>query len=64
MKKFTIGEVFRLGLLKDHTGKPYKHKSTVSNVIAKMEYQEVKSPWGPSKLISEEQIKKHNQRWQ
>lgn len=61
MKYYTIGEIFRLGLLKNHKGEPYKHKATISKIVNNMDYKEKKSPFGPSKVVSEIQIKKYNQ---
>lgn len=60
MKYYTIGEIFRLGLLKNHEGSPYKDKATVGRVVGKLKYVEKKTPWGMSKQISDEEIEKHN----
>jgi len=60
MKHFTIGEVFRLGLLKDFSGKPYKHKATISNIVKRLKWKERKTPWGVAKTISEKQIEEWN----
>lgn len=63
MKFYTIGEIYRKGLLKNHAGEPYKHKATISKIVNGMKYKMVKSPWGPGKAVSEEEIAKFNGRW-
>jgi len=60
MKYYTIGEVFRLGLLKNYKGEPYKDKATVSRVVNKMKYITKKTPWGIAKVVSEKEISKHS----
>ncbi len=32
-QRFTVGEIVRLGLLKNHKGEPYKHKATVTKIL-------------------------------
>jgi len=62
-KYFTIGEIFRLGLLKNADGKPYAHKATVSTVIAKSGLAfEMKTRWGMAKALSMKEIKRINKR--
>lgn len=63
MKYYTIGEVFRLGLLKNHKGEAYKDKATVSRVIGKMKTGTRNTPFGIAKVISESDIDTHNKKW-
>ncbi len=62
MEYFSIGEIFRLGLLKNFDGEPYKHKSTVSKIVNKMTTKTVKTRWGIAKTLSEKQIQEYNDR--
>lgn len=61
MKHYTIGEIYRLGLLKSHEGKPYRHKATVSRIVSSLVNKEKKTPWGVAKVVSEKEIERHNQ---
>ena len=58
MKKYTLGEVFRLGLLKNYKGEPYKHKATISRLLRGAKYEIVETPWGQAKVFTEEEIQK------
>ncbi len=60
MKTYTIGEIFRLGLLKNHEGEPYRQKATVSRVVSRMKYKIVETPWGPAKAVSLSEIERQN----
>lgn len=60
IKYYTIGEIFRLGLLRSYDGTPYKHKASVSNIVNKMKTKTMDTKWGPAKVISEEQIEEYN----
>ena len=60
MKYYTIGEIFRLGLLKNHKGEPYKHKATVSTVVRGMKVVRKKTAFGLGKFVPESEIKRHN----
>jgi hypothetical protein len=62
-KTYTIGEIFRLGLLKNHKGEPYSSKATVSKELRGLPYTIGQTPHGLSKRYSEESIKKQNSRW-
>lgn len=64
MKYYTIGEVYRLGLLKNHKGQPYTAKATISRVFSKLKAKEKKTPWGMSKIVSELEIEQWNNRWE
>lgn len=63
MKEYTIGEIYREGLLKNHDGAPYKHKATISRIVNGMVYKEIDTPWGKAKVVSEKEIDQHNQQW-
>lgn len=60
---FTIGEIFRLGLLKTFDGQPYKHKASISNIVAKLSTKSLQTKWGLAKTLSEEQIEEFNNKW-
>jgi len=63
MKMYTLGEIWRRGLLKSKTGKPYTHKATVRNMVLQhMKYNRVTSKWGKSFAVSDAEIKKFNRR--
>lgn len=62
-KTYTIGEIFRLGLLKNHEGKPYAHKSTVSKIVNKLSPEDKNTAFGNAKVLSEAQIHRYNSRW-
>lgn len=62
-KNYTIGEIFRLGLLKNHEGKPYSHKSTVSKIVNKLSPASKNTVFGGAKVLSMEQICEYNDRW-
>lgn len=60
-KYYTLGEIFRLGLLRTRKGKAYKHKATVRDlVLAHLKYKRVKSKWGDAFSVSESEIKRYN----
>ena len=39
MKTYTIGEVYKEGLLKNWKGEPYKDKASVSKVVNKIKFK-------------------------
>lgn len=59
-KYYTAGEIFRLGLLKNHKGEPYKDKATVIRIISKLKFRSVKTPWGWGYSVSQEEVDKFN----
>lgn len=59
-KYHTIGEIFRLGLLKNHTGKPYKHKATISRIVSRAKFEVRNTAWGTAKMVSEKEINRLN----
>jgi len=62
MKHYTIGQIYRLGLLKNFEGRPYKHKATVSQVVNKLKFKIIKTQWGLAKVITEKQIREYNKK--
>jgi len=62
MRYYTIGEIYRLGLLKSHSGKPYMDKATVSRIVRSANYQNIDTPFGPGKRISKKEIDRINKR--
>ena len=62
MKYYTIGEIFRLKLLKNFNGIPYKHKSSISNALKGLKYKERKTAHGIAKTFSEKQIEEYNRK--
>lgn len=63
MQTYTIGEIYRLKLLKNHKGEPYANKPTVSKVLNSYPHEIVETPFGPSKIFTQATIDKLNSRW-
>lgn len=61
MTTYTIGEIVRLGLLKNHKGEPYKHKATVLRLLRSSARK--KTPWGVGYAVTEAEIKALNERF-
>ena len=61
---YSIGQVFRLGLLKNHKGKPYTSKASVSKVISKLKTTKKMTPFGMGTFIHSAEIAKHNKKMQ
>jgi len=63
-KKFTLGEIYRLGLLKTKSGEPYKNKATISKTIKRkgipFKYEESKH--GTAMMVEIKDIDKFNDR--
>lgn len=62
-RTYTVGEILRLGLLKNHMGKPYKHKASILVIIKTLHHKKVKTPWGIGYSVSKAEIDKYNARW-
>jgi hypothetical protein len=60
MKLFTMGEIHRLGLLKNHKGEPYTSKASLVRIIAKLGATEKRTPWGTAKCLTQKQIDSFN----
>lgn len=63
MKTYTIGEIYRLKLLKNHKGEPYKDKATVSKILSKYPHRVIQTAFGPGKIFTQETIDFLNKRW-
>lgn len=64
MKKeyYTIGEIFRQQLINRSDGQPYANKITIGRIVRGLKYKEVMSKYGPSKVVTMEQIKEYNKK--
>lgn len=62
-KEYTIGEIYRLQLLKNHKGDPYSDKASISRLVNSMNYKEKKTVWGISKVVSQSEIDQHNKKY-
>ena len=64
MKKlYSIGEIFRGGMLLSYRGKAYTQKSVVAKVVRALKFKVIQTKWGPSKALPLSEIKKHNARY-
>lgn len=55
MKEYTIGEIYRLGLLKSRTGR-IKGKEEVSRALRGLPYTVKETKHGPAKVFTEETL--------
>ena len=62
-KFWSIGEIHRQGLLKNTEGEPYKQKRTISNIVNKLKYATIDTPYGTAKCLSLDQIEEHNKKY-
>ena len=62
-KYFTIGEIYRLGLLKTAEGEPYRTKTSVLKLVNKQKYHDKLTKYGMGKALTDKQIKELNNRW-
>jgi hypothetical protein len=71
MKTYTVGEIVRLGLLKNHKGEPYRHKATVLNILNLAsvktdlvdDMRRVATPYGEGYAVTQKAIDALNARW-
>lgn len=63
MKTYTIGEIYRLKLLKNHKGEPYADKPTISKILNNYPHKVTQTAFGPAKMFSQATIDKLNNRW-
>lgn len=61
--KYTIGEIYRMGLLKTSTGQAYSAKSTVSKELRGKPHEVVKTAFGDAKVYDKSVIDELNARW-
>ena len=59
---YTIGEIFRLGLLLNRNGRPYGDKTTISRALVDYPHKVIKTPHGPGKGYTKTQINTFNRR--
>ena len=60
MRYFTIGEIYRLGLLKNHKGEPYKSKGAVSVAARGGKREQDDTAYGPAYKISQAESDRYN----
>jgi len=60
---FTIGDIFRQGLLKTAEGEPYLTKRSVLSLVNKCEYHNKLTKYGMAKCLTMKQIEELNNRW-
>lgn len=63
-KYYTVGEIARQGLLKNHKGEPYKHKATVLKIVQKLPHRKIQTPWGPGYSVAKEEIDLFNKHYE
>jgi len=64
-QNFTVGEIFRFGLLKTHTGEPYKDKATISRIVKNLLSAKRKlTPWGMGWSVPGSEIIRWNKQWE
>ena len=61
---YTVGQIFRLKLLKNRDGQPYKDKATISKITSKMYRISIKTRWGKGYSIPKSEIDRHNKQWE
>jgi len=59
-KFYTVGDIFRNGLLKDFKGEPYKNKVSIARIVNTQTYKTIRTPWGLAKCLTKKQIDKIN----
>lgn len=62
-KTYTLGQIARSGLLKNHKGEPYKHKATILRILRDARVKRAKTPWGMGYAVTAAQIEQLNSRW-
>jgi hypothetical protein len=63
--KYSLGEVTRLGLIKNNKGEPYRHKETILKLIQRYfpTAERRRTAHGEGYAITEKMIAKLNRRW-
>jgi hypothetical protein len=61
-KLYSIGEIYRLGLLKSHTGEPYKDIGNISKIAKQLGTTKKKTAWGNAKCLTIKQINAYNKK--
>ena len=62
MITYTVGEILRRGLLKNHKGEPYRNKGTVLKIVRTLKHTKRATPWGEGYAVSAVEIARHNKR--
>jgi hypothetical protein len=63
-QNFTVGDIFRLKLLKNHSGEPYKDKATISRIVKnQMKAERKLTPWGMGWSVHGSDITRWNNQW-
>ena len=63
-KNYSLGQIYRLGLLKNHEGKPYRHKATISRIVRYLPgVTKRDGPFGQEYAIPKAEIARYNQKW-
>ncbi len=60
-KTYTLGEILRLGLLKNSRGEPYKDKAAISRLLRGL--PRVPTPHGLGYAVTKKDIDRLNKRW-
>ena len=61
--KYTLGEIHRLGLLRNFEGKPYRHRSTITDLMRHYPHELVKVKNGTAKMYTQQVIDAVNSRF-
>jgi len=60
MEYFSLGQIFKHGMMLNRDGQPYKHRASLSHVIEKLDYKIKKIQGGMAKVLTKEQIDDYN----
>lgn len=60
MKYYSIGDIFRQGILISRTGKPYKDKTSISRALSKYTHRILTTKHGVGRGYTMEQIEDFN----
>ena len=58
---YTVGQIAREGLLLGARGGAIRNKVGVSRIVRQLKYKKIKTPHGPSKCLTREQIEAWNE---
>lgn len=61
--RYTIGEIYRLGLLKNNKGEAYKSAAAVSVATRTLECRMEHTAYGLARMISKSEIERYNKQW-
>jgi hypothetical protein len=63
-QNFTVGDIFRLKLLKNHSGEPYKDKATIARIVKnELKAERKLTPWGMGWNVHGSEITRWNNLW-